>query len=310
MNRSRRLNTLLRHAREAYYLLHARDTERYAAWLYRRKTGHRLNLDNPRDLNEWINRLSLRTDTSQWSVLADKYRVRRYVEEKGHGDMLTELYGVWDNASDIDFAALPDRFILKANHGSAMTLAVPDRSRLDTGSARRKLDRWLHTPFGRLTAEPHYLAIPRRIIAEELLDASNQEFPSLSLIDYKIWCFHGTPRYICVYYDRTAGTVKRSVYDTGWQARPEYSVTDDSHIIPATAPLPRPKSLDAMLEAAADLAAGFPQVRVDFYAVGGRPIFGEMTFTGASGRMTSFTEEFLRHTGDLISKGFNKAESP
>lgn len=303
------MNSLLRRAREAYYLLHARDTERYAAWLYRRKTGHRLNLDNPRDLNEWINRLSLRTDTSQWSVLADKYRVRRYVEEAGHGDMLTRLYGVWDNAA-IDFDALPDRFILKANHGSAMTLAVPDRSALDIRSAGRQLDRWLHSPFGRLTAEPHYLAIPRRVIAEELLDTGRQDFPSTSLIDYKVWCFHGAPRYICVYYDRTPSlTVKRSVYDTGWRARPEYSTRGDSHIVPATAPLPRPQALDAMLAAAADLSAGFPQVRVDFYAVGGRPVFGEMTFTAASGRMTSFTDEFLRHAGDLIRDGFSASGS-
>lgn len=39
MERSRLMNSLLRRAREAYYLLHARDTERYAAWLYRRKTA-------------------------------------------------------------------------------------------------------------------------------------------------------------------------------------------------------------------------------------------------------------------------------
>lgn len=181
---------------------------------------HRLNLDNPRDLNEWINRLSLRTDTSQWSVLADKYRVRRYVEEAGHGDMLTRLYGVWDNAA-IDFDALPDRFILKANHGSAMTLAVPDRSALDIRSAAASSTAGCTLPLAGSQPSRTISPSPGESSPEELLDTGRQDFPSTSLIDYKVWCFHGAPRYICVYYDRTPSlTVKRSVYDTGWRAVP------------------------------------------------------------------------------------------
>lgn len=283
--------------------------QRYAAWLYRKKTGKRLDPDNPRDLNEWIIWLAFHTDTSQWSVLADKLRVRSYVEEKGYGDMLVKLYGAWDNSSGIDFGSLPDRFILKANHGSDMTLAVTDRAALDIRATRRTLDRWLHTPFGKLSAEPHYLAIPRRIIAEELLDPSMQDFQSSSLIDYKVWCFHGRPEYICVYHDRApAQPVKRAVYDTLWQPHPEYSKPGDRHILPSDTPVPRPARLDHILKCAADLSSGFPQARVDFYIIGGRPIFGEITFTGAAGRMTSFSDRFLLHAGNMIKDGFNDAE--
>lgn len=37
-------------------------------------------------------------------------------ERVGPG-ILNELYGVWDRASDIDFDALPDAFVLKVNWG-------------------------------------------------------------------------------------------------------------------------------------------------------------------------------------------------
>ena len=55
-----------------------------------------------------------------------------------------------------------------------------------------------------------------------------------------------------------------------------------------------------MLAAAETLAAGFPEVRVDFYEVRGRLYFGEMTFASASGMMPYFTPEFLREMGDRV----------
>ena len=44
-----------------------------------------------------------------------------------------------------------------------------------------------------------------------------------------------------------------------------------------------PASLVRLLAAAETLAARFDFVRVDFYEIGGRPLFGEMTFYPGSG---------------------------
>ena len=50
---------------------------------------HRLpNLKNPIDLNEKILYLKLFTDTSEWTRLADKYKVRDYVRSCGLEDIL------------------------------------------------------------------------------------------------------------------------------------------------------------------------------------------------------------------------------
>ena len=51
----------------------------------------------------------------------------------------------------------------------------------------------------------------------------------------------------------------------------------------ADADPPRPASLSAMIAAAEVLGAEFDFVRVDFYEVAGRPLFGEMTFYPGSG---------------------------
>ena len=49
---------------------------------YKNNMGIPLNLDNPQTLDEKINYMSFHTDTSLWSELADKVKVRDYVKEK------------------------------------------------------------------------------------------------------------------------------------------------------------------------------------------------------------------------------------
>ena len=56
---------------------------------YRMRFHKRIDLDNPKTLNEKIQYLSLRTDTTEWSRLADKYAVREYVKDCGLADTLT-----------------------------------------------------------------------------------------------------------------------------------------------------------------------------------------------------------------------------
>ena len=55
-----------------------------------------------------------------------------------------------------------------------------------------------------------------------------------------------------------------------------------------------------MLEAAATLSKGFPEVRIDFYDIDGRLYFGEMTFTSAAGLMRFYSPDFLKILGDKI----------
>lgn len=65
---------------------------------------HRPRPRKPRTFNEKVLWMMLHADTTRWSQLADKYRVREYVEQCGLGWMLNELYGVWESAEEIDFS--------------------------------------------------------------------------------------------------------------------------------------------------------------------------------------------------------------
>jgi hypothetical protein len=259
----------------------------------------RLNLSNPRTLNEKILYLSLKTDTTLWTRCADKYAVRGFVEERGLRDILIPLLGVWDKASDIDFDTLPNEFVLKTNHGSGDILVVTDKSKIDIPQIVKTFDNELSKPYGALESGLHYLRIEPRLIAEELIrnDRGISETSS-SLIDYKIWCFNGKCYYIWACANRDKHSTEVMTYDREWNAHPEYSIFNDGYRQGKL--LPKPKNFERMVEIAETLSKPFPCVRVDLYNVNGKIYFSELTFTSLGGLMNFYTEEFQLLAGSQI----------
>ncbi len=269
--------------------------ETVAAYRYRRVVGQALNLDAPKDFNAKIQWLKFRSDTSRWVELADKVKVRDYVRACGYASTLNELFAVYSRVPDIDFSVLPSSFVLKPNNASAAVILVKDKAALDIAETRKRLERWLRVPFGVITAEPYYRQMPPRILAERYLEQDGG--PSTSLIDYKFHCFRGEPAFCLVLCNRViGGHVSKIAYDLHWNRHDEYLVEDERTDID----IPRPQSFGKMLQVARDLSRPFPFVRVDFYEVEGRPIFGELTFTPAAGFITYYTRDFLNTLGDML----------
>lgn len=278
-------------------LCHAVDLQ----WKY--SYGHKFPWNNPRDLNEKITWLLAKTDTSLWSKYADKYNVRSFVESKGYGCNLTKCYGVWNNVEDIDFEALPDKFVIKCTHDCGSTYIV-NKKTCNYTELKAKLTFHLERRFGYETCEPHYLKIKPQIIAEEYLEDVSSSDNSSSLIDYKFWCFNGHTDYVLICYDRHREsnghvTSTRMVYDViDWHPRKDMLSHDLQN--QNFKPLCKPKNFEEMVSMAKDLSLGFPVVRIDLYNVNGKIYFGEMTFTSNCGRNTSYSEKALLQLGEKI----------
>ncbi len=236
------------------------------------------------------------SDTTEWTRLADKYKVREFVESKGYKDILVPLLGVWDKPEDIDYSKLPNQFVIKTNNGAGSVLIVDDKNKLNIEEANKKLKVWLKHRFGLMSAEPHYLKIPPKFIAEELLINDNRL--SSSLVDYKIWCFDGKPFATWCCFNRNKFEADTEWHDLDWTFRPEWSIFTD-HYRDGGGRLPKPSCYEKMLEVASSLSKGFPEVRVDLYEVGDRVYFGEMTFTSASGHNNFYSKEVLIKMGNL-----------
>lgn len=265
------------------------NPEKLYSLYHKRSTGKYLNLDHPVTLDEKIAYMEFRTDTSEWSRLADKVRVRDYVAECGYSGYLTKLYGVWDNVDDIDFNKLPSSFVIKTNNGSATNILIKDKSSMDEEAVRKQLNLWIRYDYGYNTAQPHYSRMKPLILAEEFLVDEETKRNGAILKDFKFYCVNGKPQYVIVYSDRVPNShrMKRSIYDMDWNMHQEYL----GKYAVAGPEIKKPVSFELMKEMASKLSTPFKFVRVDFYEINKRPIFGEMTFTpGMQETSTEFSE--------------------
>lgn len=272
--------------------------------LWQGQYGYKIDWNSPKDINEKMQWLACYGDTSKWALCSDKYRVREFLKEREMENLAVKLYGVWENADEIDYDALPDKFILKCNHDSGTCIIVDKNLPFDKNAINRSLNEALKRKFGYVHGELWYNRIKPCIIAEEFLFSHNCSFSS-SLVDYKVWSFDGKPYCTWACYNRDKHCTYVNVYDMDWNVRPECSVFTD-HYRDGRGMVPKPETFDQMMEAASILSKGFPEVRVDFYEVDGKLYFGELTFMTLYGQIDFYTKDFLIELGDqciLPNKG-------
>ena len=237
--------------------------------------GEHLDLENPKTFSEKLQWIKLFDRRPEYTTLVDKVAVKDWVAARIGAEYVIPTLGIWDRFDDIDFGALPDRFVLKCTHDSGGLCICKDKITFDRETAKTKITRSLNRNYFPGGREWPYQAVPRRILAETYLEAENGV-----LADYKFHCFNGEPKVILVCQDRyeTSGLTE-DFFTADWT---HLEVGRPDHPHAKTVPA-RPKNLDKMLEIARMLSIGIPFVRVDLYDLGTQVYFGEMTFFPASG---------------------------
>jgi hypothetical protein len=216
------------------------------------------------------------------------------VGEKIGSEHLIPLIGAWKKFEQIDFESMPDQFVLKTNNASHTNIIVTDKKQFmrRKWSAERRMNYWLDTPFALIEGlELHYQDISPMIIAEEYLPPKKN---NNSLTDYKFFCFDSKP-YLCQVIADRSEEETIDFYDTKWEhmeiSRPPYHN--------AKRLLAKPENYAQLVGIATELCKGFDFVRVDLYEHAGKVLFGEMTFTPASGMMRFAPDEWDYKLGSL-----------
>ena len=267
--------------------------EKYIKWKFEAKMGYPLNLDNPQTFNEKLQWLKLHDRKPIYSTMVDKYEVKQYVASIIGEEYIIPTLGVWENFNEIDFNSLPDQFVLKCTHDSGGLVIVKDKAKLDIGAARKKIEKSLKTNYYYLGREWPYKDVKPRIIAEAYME----ENTGVSIDDYKIHSFNGTPRVILVCRDRFSELgLSEDFFDTKWT---HLDVKRERHSNSAI-DIARPAELDKMLKLAERLSVGHSFLRSDFYTIDNKIYFGEMTFFPASGFEKFVPYSFDREMGDWI----------
>ena len=260
------------------YCPHMPD-DKYIRWIFKVRTGKKLNLKNPQTFNEKLQWLKLCCRKPEYTTMVDKYRVKKYVAEKIGKQYIIPTLGVWKNFDDIDFDKLPDKFVLKCNHNSGGLIICRNKSELDIKKARRIISRCLRKNFYLAGREWPYKNVKPLVIAEKFMKDSETS----ELRDYKFFCFDGKPVYCQVISDRTSCETM-DFFDMEWKRQDFTKLSDSGKPFPPSKfPIPVPCTFEEMKEKAAVLSKGIPFVRVDFYEINKKMYFGELTFFPASG---------------------------
>ena len=229
--------------------------------------GQRPDLNRPRRYTEKLQKMILCDHNPLYHRLVDKAEVKSYVSSLIGEEHIIPTLGVWSRAEDIDWDSLPDYFVLKCTHDSGSALICRDKASFDREAACEKLRAALSRDYWKVSREWAYKGVKPRIIAEAYLGDD--------VADYKFFCFNGKPELLFVATERQkeGEEVKFDFFDMSFNHLDIRNGHPNASVPPA-----RPENFEEMKDLAARLSAGLPQVRVDFYELGGKVYFGEYTF--------------------------------
>ena len=259
------------------------DKKRMIQSRFYNELGYYPNISNPQTLNEKVQWLKLYYDNPLITIGCDKYKVKEYIAKTIGEEYVVKLLAAYDDADEIDFDKLPEKFALKVNDNTGFNIIVKDKKELNIPITRCRLNNWVQ-PWKNCYYASFYLGyknVQPKIIAEEYLDIPHNSK------EYKVFCFNGQADFVLIELDYFGKNPKRAFYDRNFNET-EFKIGK------------KPKNFDKMIELADKLSKPFPFVRVDFYDVDGKVYFGELTFYSGGGFSHISPIEWDKKLGDKI----------
>lgn len=242
------------------------------------------HFDAPRTFSEKVWHRMLFNRDPLLTLISDKLQVRDYVAAKIGTDYLIPIHWHGENPEDIPFDKLPNKFVIKTNHGCGYNIIVLDKTNHDTEKTKKRLHKWLNVNFCQDTffgASWAYKKIKRTVIVESFI-GENEQVP----LDYKFFCYRGRAEFVLVTFDRFGAlTEKHFTRDFQpldlWNGAPQQS-----------GKITQPVAYLEMLTLADALSTDFDFMRVDLYVVNNRIYFGELTCYPAGGLAQFIPQEY------------------
>lgn len=226
------------------------------------------DLINPKTFNEKLTWEKLYYNNPLMTICADKVKAREYYLEKtgDHEEHLVKQFGVYDNASEINYDVFPNKFVLKSNWGSGKQIIVNDKSSLDINKTNEIVQTWQNKRSNHYFCafEYGYKNIEPKIVCEEFLD-----------FEYKLefFCFNGKPKFFWIVLNDKTDNTQANFYNLDWSKIPV-----ENHYPNFNQDIVKPNCYENILDLATKLCGDFPFVRCDFYITKDSYRFSEMTF--------------------------------
>ena len=253
------------------------------------RIGNPYNESNSITFQDKLNYLLINEFPENKTSIVDKILLRNYSKAKIGKDICAPILKIYNDIDEINLEELPDKFVLKCNHGSGMNIFCYDKFKFNLSKAKSDLKNWMNINYGLLSFEYQYLNVKKRIFAEPLLEKE--------MINYKFSCFNGEPKLI-----RVKGEINGinfyNIYYINWTIS-NIVIDDDNYVL--TNKFKKPINLEKMINYSKLLSEDYCYCRVDFYEVNGTLFLGEITFTPFNSKIYYKNNETQIYLGNLIN---------
>lgn len=274
----------MRNKTKFYYKLRIRKLKMYKI---------KYNESNLITFQDKLNYLTIHESPEYKSNFVDKIKIHKYTKKILGKDICVPIIKIYKNANEINLEELPNKFVLKLNHGSGMNIICKDKNKFDFVKAKRILNKWKNINYGLLSSEFQYFYVKRKIFVAPFLGDK--------LIDYQFYCFNGIPKFIRVHkplllYNHT---ILHNYYNLDWTLMDIESGLKGYFRIPQIK-IKKPKNINLMLYYSKILSNKFVFVRIDFYEVKNKVYLSEMTFTPSNTLMKFKNKKQSKYLGNLL----------
>ncbi|MDW2092047.1 ATP-grasp fold amidoligase family protein [Vibrio sp. 1865] len=227
------------------------------------------NIVNPSSLTDKVLKIKMSPDhpkANLRALVSDRKAVREYIDSKSTECKLIPLLWSGSRFSLEDYENLPNKFVIKANHGSKMVRIVDKSDARDNyESVSAEVNSWQFVDYYKKGKEWVYKSIERTLIVEKFIDFKDGVPP-----DYKFFCLNGKVSFIQVDLDRFNGHC-RNLYNREFLRLPV------CYQFPSGYDIEKPILFDQALRIAEKLSSDFDFIRVDLYILDDGIYFGELT---------------------------------
>jgi len=261
--------------------------------------GYRPRFKDPRTFEEKLCHRMLYDRNPLLTFLSDKLKVRDHIARTVGHEHLVPLIWSGDDPEEIPFSELPQKYVIKTNHGCGYNIIVKDGAELDKEKTKNQVRKWLSENYCQdhlIGLEWAYKNINPTILVESFLDDHGKE-----PVDFKFFCFSGRSEYLQMNFDRFSNPSEKT-FDRElrpldlWQGFEQHQ-----------GPIKVPHNISEMLQVAESLAGNLDFIRVDMYNVDGRIFIGELTCYPGGGRIRWIPRTYDYVLGDKWKVQFHPA---
>jgi hypothetical protein len=224
---------------------------------------HRRRPNNSMTFNDVLHRIKTTDEILNplRVFVTDKEFVKLYIKAVVGNEYNIPTLAVLRSIDEVRAYSFPSQCCIKATHSCGKVILRKDGAPIDYN----EIERWFSENFYRSHREANYRLLNPKIIVEPVI------FPDETLVEYKIFCFHGEPRLVRTWED-FLGDARPNVFDIEWNNMPFGLRHENSSNL-----LSRPTNLLEMVNIAKKLSERFDFIRVDLYSNNKRIYVGELT---------------------------------